>query len=112
MINIGIIGFGKMGQIRSQSIETSGYAKVKSVYEKKSLPKGLNYIAVENADEIIDDSDIDAVFICTPNYLNKSLTIKALKAGKHVFCEKPPAFNSREVEEIIAVEKEADKNLM
>jgi len=52
------------------------------------------YEVGENADTIINDPDIDAVFICTPNHLNRPLTIQVLEAGKHVFCEKPPAFNS------------------
>ena len=112
MLNIGIIGYGKMGQIRAHSIEHSGKAKVKSIYEKNALPKGIGYILTENADQIINNPDIDAVFICTPNYLNQRLTIQALEAGKHVFCEKPPAFNSREVEEIIQVEKKSGKKLM
>ena len=109
---IGIIGFGKMGQIRAQSIENSGYAEVKSVYEENSLPKGFSYVVAENADEIINDPNIDAIFICTPNYLNKPLTIQALEEGKHVFCEKPPAFNSEKVEEIIKAEKKSGKKLM
>ncbi len=40
------------------------------------------------------------------------MTIEALKAGKHVFCEKPPAFTARDVEEIIAVERACGKKLM
>jgi len=101
-----------MGQIRAQKANDCGRAIVKVVYEKNNSLNNISYPLVKNVDEIINDPDITAVFICTPNYLNKSLTIKALKAGKHVFCEKPPAYNSREVEEIIAVEKEAGKKLM
>ena len=48
---------------------------------------------MSSSDEIINDPNIDAIYVCTPNYLNKPLTIKALEAGKHVFCEKPPALN-------------------
>ncbi|MBT6112056.1 MAG: Gfo/Idh/MocA family oxidoreductase [Candidatus Marinimicrobia bacterium] len=112
MINIGIIGFGKMGQIRAHSVELSGKAKVKFIYEENTLPNGISYTIAENANEVIKDPDIDAIFICTPNYLNKPLTIQALEAGKHVFCEKPPAFNSNEVEEIIVAEKKSGKKLM
>jgi len=112
VINFGIIGFGKMGQIRAHSVESSGKAKVKSVYEEYISEKNISYTLAENANEVIKDPDIDAVFICTPNYLNKPLTIQALEAGKHVFCEKPPAFNSNEVEEIIDTEKKTGKKLM
>lgn len=101
-----------MGQIRAQTLENSGRANILSVYEENTFPDGFAYSIAKNADEIINNLEIDAVFICTPNYLNKPLTIQALKAGKNVFCEKPPAFNSVEVEEIIGVEKQTGKKLM
>ena len=111
MMNIGIIGYGKMGQIRADAIELSGKAQVHSIYEKNTLVEN-DFSIVKKSSEIIDDPKIHAVFICTPNYLNKPLTIQALEAGKHVFCEKPPAFNSNEVEEIIKAEKMSGKKLM
>jgi len=111
-MNVGIIGFGKMGQIRAHSIEQSGKAKVKAIYEINYLPKKIKYSLSKEINDIINNPDIDAVFICTPNYLNKPLTIQSLEAGKHVFCEKPPAFNSMGVEEIIGVEKHSGKKLM
>jgi 1,5-anhydro-D-fructose reductase (1,5-anhydro-D-mannitol-forming) len=111
MLNIGIIGYGKMGQIRADAIESSGKAQVHSIYEKNTLDEN-DFSIVKSFSEIIDDPKIHAVFICTPNYLNKPLTIQALEAGKHVFCEKPPAFNSNEVEEIIKAEKMSGKKIM
>jgi len=112
MLNIGIIGFGKMGQIRADVLEVSGQANIRLIYNEDPIPETTNYISVSSEDEIINDPSIDAVFICTPNYLNKNLTIKALKNGKHVFCEKPPAFNSKEVEEIISTQINSGKKLM
>jgi len=112
MINCGIIGFGKMGQIRARALEHSGRDHILSVYEENTLPDCLAYVVSKNADEIINNPDINTVFICTPNYLNKPLAIQELNAGKHVFCEKPPAFNSKEVEEIIIAERESGKKLM
>jgi 1,5-anhydro-D-fructose reductase (1,5-anhydro-D-mannitol-forming) len=112
MLKFGIIGFGRMGQIRAQALEKYESALVLSVYEEKTLPSSCAYAISKNAMQIINNPEIDAVFICTPNYLNKSLTIQALNAGKHVFCEKPPAFNSLEVKEIIKAEKMSGKKLM
>ena len=112
MINLGIIGFGKMGKIRAQAIESIGKTKINAIYEKNSLPSNLTYKVVSTPDGIINNPDINAVFICTPNFLNKALTIQSLEAGKHVFCEKPPAFNSQEVAEIMTVEEKSGKKLM
>ncbi len=109
---VGIIGFGKMGKIRAEEVESSGKAVIKLIYERNKPPESIGYTLAYSSDEIISDPEIDSVFICTPNYLNKPLTIQALKSGKHVFCEKPPAFNALEVTEVMAVEKKSGKKLM
>lgn len=113
MISVGLIGYGKMGQIRANAIRRNSKVYIHSAYDiscrdiSKDKLKGTSSL-----DEIIDNKEIDAVFICTPNYLNQPLTLKALNAGKHVFCEKPPAFNSEGVEEIKKIEKRSKKKLM
>ncbi len=112
MKNIGIIGFGKMGKIRAQTIIKSEKGKIVSVFDSESHINFLDFHVSDSPDSIINNPEIDAVFICTPNYLNKPLTIQSLKAKKHVFCEKPPCFNTQEMEEIIKVEKESGKKLM
>ncbi|MCK5056912.1 MAG: Gfo/Idh/MocA family oxidoreductase [Candidatus Aminicenantes bacterium] len=112
MVRSGIIGFGKMGQIRAKEISSNGKGAVVSVYEPNENIDSQEFHRAKSAEEIIHDPAIDAVIICTPNFLNKPLTIAALKAGKHVFCEKPPAFNAGEVEEIKEVAEFSDKKLM
>ncbi|MGD2090146.1 MAG: Gfo/Idh/MocA family oxidoreductase [Candidatus Aminicenantes bacterium] len=112
MIKVGIIGFGKMGRIRAKAISNDGKGVVVSVYDNNEAADFQGFKRTKSAEEIINDPAIDAVFICTPNYLNKSLTISALHAGKHVFCEKPPAFNAAEIKEIREVEKISGKKLM
>lgn len=110
MIKVGIIGYGTMGRTRHEVISNVENVQVKSIYDP-NLHDGNNS-NLENANQIIDDPNIDVVFICTPNYLNKDLTIQSLEAGKHVFCEKPPAFTAKDVEEIQIVEKKVNKVLM
>ena len=112
VINVGIIGFGKMGNIRAKAIKANGNGKIIAIYDedKSKIPK--DYEQAKNAEDIIHDKSIEAIFICTPNYLNKPLTVKGLKAGKHIFCEKPPAFNANEVGEVIETEKESGKKVM
>lgn len=76
----GIIGFGKMGKIRANAIEKSGYAEIVSVYDPFLSDDETIYSQKKSPEEVLN-SDIDAVFICTPNYLIKNITIEALKKG-------------------------------
>lgn len=101
-----------MGRIRRDVLNDIPGTEVVSIADPAIdiAPDGLR--RYKEPDDLIADPDIDTVFICTPNYLNKALTVRALEAGKHVFCEKPPAFNRAEVEEIIEVEKRSGRKLM
>jgi len=113
MINVGIIGFGKMGRIRYETISKNGHGGVVAIADPQESPNLPGVRRYSSAEELIADKQLEALFICTPNYLNKPLTIRGLRSGKHVFCEKPPAFNAREMEEIIQVEQLAGgKRLM
>jgi predicted dehydrogenase len=112
MFKIGILGFGKMGQIRAETIKKANKALVKSVYEYSKAIEVNDYNRVQTPDQIFRDEELDIIYVCTPNFLNKNYTIRGLKAGKHVFCEKPPAFTADDVKEIIEVEKDSGKKLM
>jgi predicted dehydrogenase len=110
-INVGIIGYGKMGKTRHKAINETGDGKLIAISEP-NLGEPLEQIPNLSHDEIISHPDIDAIIVCTPNFLNKELTIKALNAGKHVFCEKPPAFTASDVQEIRESESKSGKKLM
>ena len=61
---------------------------------------------------ILADESIDAVSIVTPTFTHKSMAIDAIKANKHVLCEKPPALNAHETREIAEAAKKYDKCFM
>lgn len=109
MFNVGIIGYGKMGKIRAEAIEQCG-GIVKYIYDINIT--GNEKYKNKPVDEIIKDKDVDIIFVCVPNYLNKQLTIDGMKNGKHVFCEKPPTLTVCELKEVIEVEKKTKKKLM
>ncbi len=62
--------------------------------------------------ELLARDDIDMVDICTPNVFHSDISIAALKAGKHVFCEKPDAVNPVEAQKMADAAKESGKVLM
>ena len=106
---IGIIGFGKMGKIRYNAIKKIPGFIVEVISDPNNIDVKLPNVSIN---QLIDNKDIDIVIICTPNYLNKKLTIKCLNNKKHVFCEKPPAFTAKDIKEIISAEKKSQKKLM
>ncbi len=111
VVRCGVIGFGKMGRIRAETIIQSGLGCVDLIFDPH-VGQDSQFNAVADPQHILDAPDLDAVFVCTPNFRNKELTIAAMKAGKHVFCEKPPAFTAADVEEIMAVEQASGCKLM
>lgn len=65
----------------------------------------------ENFDTIAKNPEVDVVYIALPNSMHAEYTIRALKAGKHVLCEKPMAVTVAECEAMIAAAKAADRKL-
>ena len=111
MINCGIIGYGIMGEIRHKTCDIINDFNVIKIYDPNK--DGVsNPLWANSAKEIIENEEIDVIFICTPNYLNKDLTIECIKKNKHVFCEKPPALKSNDVLEIQSYEKKSSSILM
>ena len=67
--------------------------------------KGWKDIQVLPDYQSVIASDVDAIFVCTPNRFIPEVASAALDAGKHVFCEKPPGRNLADVERLMEAEK-------
>ena len=85
-------GYGKMGQIRKEALH-SLYPLTKTGFHI-SIVDAPNHSLWTFADVLAYAHEVDGVMICTPNNFNEDYTVRALQAGKHVFCEKPPAFTA------------------
>lgn len=107
MIKIGIAGFGKIGKIRADEIAKNNNAQLIAVYDiNKPILLDSKIKFCDSYEKLLAE-DIDAVFVCAFNNVLADYTTLALKAGKHVFCEKPPARTSKELKAVIKTEKES-----
>lgn len=108
MITVGIIGAGRIGRVHGESIcNLVRNAKVKAIAdpflneEIKDWAKELGIpVATTDYKEILADEEINAVLICSSTDTHSPISIEAIEAGKHVFCEKPI---DHDVEKIQAV---------
>lgn len=113
-VKIGIIGCGTIANnahipayLKNPNVEIVYFCdiieeKAKAAVEKYHCGKAVKYYH-----EVINDPEIDAVSICTPNSMHSVITIDALNAKKHVLCEKPAA---KTYKEALAMQEAAHKN--
>jgi D-xylose 1-dehydrogenase (NADP+, D-xylono-1,5-lactone-forming) len=106
----GFIGAGYIARIALYpALLNSNYGEIYAVGSKDRerglalSPTGLVYTDYE---ELIADPNVEAIYISLPNSLHIEWSIKAMRAGKHVLCEKPIAMNVAELKEAIAVANE------
>ncbi|HET7221110.1 MAG TPA: Gfo/Idh/MocA family oxidoreductase [Vicinamibacterales bacterium] len=71
-----------------------------------------NIYSYDNYERIADNPAIDVIYVVLPNSMHAEYTIRALKAGKHVLCEKPMATTPQDCEQMIAAAKAATRKLM
>ncbi|MBI1368357.1 MAG: gfo/Idh/MocA family oxidoreductase [Planctomycetes bacterium] len=117
-VKYGVIGGGAIAQHRHLP---EGHANPKSTIAAIADPvadrvKALSekYGATPYTDykKMLKEADIDAVVVCGPNALHAPMTIDALKAGKHLLCEKPMSTTRSDAKKMIATAKKTRKFLM
>lgn len=95
---------------RLAAIVTGTPAKAAEWQKQYEIPDSHVY-NYENFDRIVDNPDVDVVYVVLPNSMHEEFTIRAAKAGKHVFCEKPMANTAEECRRMIEAVKSAGKQL-
>ena len=101
-------GFVMSHRSRITALVSGNPEKAKDLGARYGVSKFYDY---NNFDSIAHDKDIDAVYIVLPVGLHAEYTIRALKAGKHVLCEKPMASTPEECAAMIAAAKAANRQL-
>ena len=117
-IKIGIIGAGGMLQYHSAGFRNAGaeivaICDMNQVAAKKAAETyDVPHVFSDSAQMLEQLTDLDAVSVITPNRTHRPLALQVLQAGKHVFCEKPPALNAAEVLQMKEASESAGKTLM
>ncbi len=115
-IRIGLIGAGIIGHYDTDAaltidgVELAAACDLYSgrlVYAKEKYGKDL--FTTRDYREILARPDIDAVLVCTPDHWHQRIAIDAMKAGKHVYCEKPMVQRIEDGQAIIDTQKATGK---
>ena len=107
---VGIVGFGGEGFWHFRKLEDCENLTLKGVYDisdkRRTFAREKGIYVYGTAEAMFCDKEIDIVIIATPNDSHKSLAIRAMRAGKHVICEKPATLNAEDLSEVLDVAKE------
>jgi len=117
-LKIGVIGCGSIAKHRHiPEYMANEHAEIVAVCDvvkdrAEEMADQIGAKAYTDYKDLLKDESIEAVSVCTPNALHAPISVDALKAGKHVLCEKPMATSTEEAEAMIVAANEAGRKLM
>ncbi len=108
MLKVGIIGAGRIGKVHAEGltygVKKATIAAIADPFMNEDIEKWAKDLGIEacytDYHKILDDTSIDAVMICSSTNTHADISIEAIKAGKHVFCEKPISQDLEKIKEV------------
>lgn len=116
-IRVGIIGLGRSGwNIHAPLLEAHPGFRVTAAADavderRREAVERFACSAYSDYRDLLADPDVELVIVAAPSHLHAPITIEALRAGKHVLCEKPMALSTQEADAMIDAAKQADRLL-
>ncbi len=110
-LRAGVIGTGFIGPVHVEALRRLGVTvtalcdlpdRVDALAERLAIPRAFG-----NYQDLLRSPDVDVVHICSPNRFHCKMSLAALRAGKHVVCEKPLAMNTRETGAIVRLARQS-----
>jgi len=119
-MKIGIIGAGRIGKVHAQNIaQCVPELQIKTLAdpfandETRAFAQRFNIpVVTTDAKDILQDSEIEAVLICSSTDTHSKYIVESAQAGKHIFCEKPIDYDLTKVREAIKAADDAKVKLM
>ena len=119
MLNVGVIGCGGMGKDHikrlTEKIQGAQVVAVSDVFEEgaKEAAKIAGGAKIyKDGKDLINDPEVDAVFIVSPGFAHADSLLQAIEAGKRVFCEKPLATTAEDCKKVVDAEVASGKHLI
>src|ERR1035437_9598160 len=110
-----VFGAGFVGRVHLEGIRRLGYVQIYAIGESET-EKAARLAAEFQAEKtdsdyrrLLEDPAIDAVHICTPNFMHFPMAQDALQAGKHVICEKPLATSVEDARTLVALARQTGR---
>ena len=113
-LRVGVIGAGRIGRLHANNLKNAVPGAVVeaisdvNLLSARALAASLGVSKVyQDYQQLLDDNEVDAVFICASTDMRSPISIAAARAGKHIFCEKPIDHDLDKIEEVLEAVKEA-----
>jgi myo-inositol 2-dehydrogenase/D-chiro-inositol 1-dehydrogenase len=106
-VKTALVGAGRIARVHAEAYRTVARGQLVACTDPNTgaaqqLASDYGLVVKNDLEAILDNDEIDAVIIASPNALHPEQTIKALEKGKHVFCQKPIALTLKEADRVVA----------
>jgi myo-inositol 2-dehydrogenase/D-chiro-inositol 1-dehydrogenase len=113
-VNVALVGAGRIARVHAEAYLNVARGRLVActdpvVSAARSLADDYDLKIAPDLDDLLADPDIDAVLIASPNAVHADQTIRALRAGKHVFCQKPISLTLDDADRVVAAAAESDR---
>ncbi|SFJ88184.1 inositol 2-dehydrogenase [Thermoflavimicrobium dichotomicum] len=116
-VKIGVIGAGRIGKLHAENLLHFPQVELKAVSDVylENVSAWADKLGIPRVTgdyrEILEDDEIDAVFVCSSTDTHVSIIMEAARAGKHIFCEKPISFEMEQTKKALKSVKQAGVQL-
>ena len=113
-VRVGLVGAGRIARVHAEAYKRIARGQIVACTDPidaaaTALAADYGYSVVPTFLDLLNDPDVDAVLLATPNALHAEQTIQALAAGKHVFCQKPISLTIEDADRVVAAAQKSDR---